>query len=376
MCNILFECLIMTDPTLAKLRELLLNEFSEDELKTLCAGIGIDYDKLTGTGTFGKTRALLDSARSQDKVRALQASVRELRPAAYEAAGFATVGVSEATTSTSEVAPQRPPSKATNTLWPWLALAAVIVVCLVAVLALLLPRLQGAGLAATANTPAGSVPSQLAETALPTETPPAIVEVTDALDKGAAEMTATLATAEPALLATVQTPSATTDATATPESTPEAITATASANATATPAPTVVSTDTHPSAIVIQDLNADLPRFYRGEVDAQAIERHWTGEALRSVVGFGTQRLPRAMRITPDQRNTLQVTYDYRNGPTLLRESANGAIVTSREYWRYATSTNPTEICETRDYVYELVRVDGQYKVSEFSSRIVGNGCE
>jgi hypothetical protein len=94
------------------------------------------------------------------------------------------------------------------------------------------------------------------------------------------------------------------------------------------------------------------------------------------VVGFGTQRLPRAMRIAPEQRNTLQVTYDYRNGPTLLRETVHGAIVTSREFWRYATSANPTEICETRDYVYELVRVDGEYKVSEFSSRIVGNGCE
>jgi hypothetical protein len=252
----------------------------------------------------------------------------------------------------------------------------IVVVCLVAVLALLLPRLQETSTALPANAAGVAQVSPTAITEVPTETPPAIVEVTDALDKGANEMTSTELTEAPASTSTADPSTATPESNTTPVT--EAVTATVAtvASSTATPVPTAIPSDTHPSAIVINDLNADLPRFYRGEVDAQAIEKHWTGEALRSVLGFGTQRLPRAMRITPDQRNSIEATYAYRNGPTLLRETANGAIVTSREYWRYATSANPTEICETRDYVYELIRVDGEYKVNEFSSRIVGNDCE
>jgi hypothetical protein len=253
----------------------------------------------------------------------------------------------------------------------------VILVCLIAGVALLVPRLQ------PARQPAMTLPAVETPT-LPavnlqaaTETPPAIVEVTDALDKGAGDMTL-VPTMDPNAPATA-TPvaPALTPATGTTPS-GEVVTATAGVleqTATAPAAPTATPTDTHPAVAVVGDLNAQLPRFYRGEVDVQAIQEHWTGEALRSVVGFGTLRLPRAMQIRPDQRNTLEATYVYRNGPTLTRETRDGAIATSREYWRYSTSANATEICETRDYVYSLVRVDGKYKVSEFSSRLVDSGC-
>jgi len=78
----------MTDQTLLKLRELLLNEFSELELISLCQDIGLDYHALPGAGTFGKTREMIEVARAQDKVRMLQSRVRELKPTAYVAAGF------------------------------------------------------------------------------------------------------------------------------------------------------------------------------------------------------------------------------------------------------------------------------------------------
>ena len=227
---------------------------------------------------------------------------------------------------------------------------------------LLLPRLQGnsqpaptvAAITAIASPTAGAANAGAA-----TETPPAIVEVTEALDKGAGELTSTVPAAD-ATAAPIETPTALIDSTAASGGIVITVTATSTpASATSTITPTTVPTDAHPSALVIGDLNEQLPKFYRGEVDVQAIQEYWTGEALRSVVGFGTLRLPRAMRIQPSQRNTLDVSYKYLNGPNLIRETTDGAVVTSREYWRYATSANPTEICETRDYVYNLVRVDG-----------------
>jgi hypothetical protein len=370
----------MTDPTPAKLRELLLNEFTEDELKALSASLNIDYDKLAGTGTFGKTRALLDTVKSQDKLRNLQAQIRELRPAAYEAAGFSTLVESEAIASADAPTTPIPLTRQTSkqqAMWPWIVLASVVLLCLIAGIALLVPRLQTANVAAPA-TQAQVVSSPTIETVnvvAATETPPAIVEVTDSLDKGAGEMTTTLPTIDPNAPAT-DTPVPPTTASAEATSTSVNVGAATTITPEVTATGSVVPTDTHPSSIVIGDLNAQLPQFYRGEVDVQAIQQYWTGEALRSVTGFGTIRLPRAMRIQPSQRNTLDVTYAYRNGPTLVRETRDGALVTSREYWRYATSANPTEICETRDYVYNMVRVDGQYKVSEFSSRLVDNGCD
>lgn len=372
----------MTDPTPAKLREILLNEFSEEELKALSASIDIDYDKLSGTGTFGKTRALIDTVKSQDKMRNLQARVRELRPAAYEAAGIGPAAVADALGATPAAPPaaSRTSPSSRPSLWPWIALALVILMCTIAGVALLAPRLQqAASVPAGATSATVSTPTSVsAIAATATETPPAIVEVTEALDKGAEALTTTV-DSEQSTPNVVETPLApakiaegnagagiviTVTATATPVSTAAALTT------TATPS------DTHPSVTVIRDLNNQLPAFYRGEVDAKALQQNWTGEALRSVVGFGMLRLPRAMRIQPSQRDTLKATYAYRREPTLTRETTDGAIVTSREYWDYATSANATEICETRDYVYNLVRVDGQYKVSEFSSRLVDSGCE
>lgn len=364
----------MTDSTPAKLRELLLNEFSEEELNALCVSLGIDYDKLAGTGTFGKSRALIDTAKSQDKLRALQAKVRELRPAAYETAGFATLAES-VTTETSAVAPVPASSRTISTrtsLWPWIALAAIVLLCTVAGMMLLLPRLQAANQPGT--TPTIAIATQMTPPADdPTETPPAIVEVTDSLDKGAGALTGT----EPALQVNATVVGG---AAIAPESTATTaaivITVTATPAATGAITSTTTATDTHLSIGVIRALNDQLPKFYTAEVDVQGLQRYWTGEALRSVVAFGTVRLPRAMRIQPSQRNTIQATYEYRREPALTRAGDDTAVVTSREFWRYATSANATVICEVRDYVYNLVRVDGQFKVSTFNSRIVESGCE
>ncbi len=368
----------MTDTTPAKLRELLLNEFSEEELNTLCASLGIDYDKLAGTGTFGKTRALIDTAKSQDKMRALQAKVRELRPVAYEAVGFTTPTESAAieTPATAAATGAQASSSKRASVWPWLALALVVLLCTVAGMLFLLPRLQAANQPAPAIASPVSAASTQQVIATATETPPAIVEATVSLDKGAGVLTDT----EAALDVTATT----TDTPNQPAAQNTATVAAVVITATATPTPasasstltaTATASDPHPSIGVIRGLNEQLPKFYTGEIEAQSLQQFWTGEALRSVVAFGTVRLPRAMRIQPSQRNTIQATFEYRRQPTLVRTAGDTAVVSSREFWRYSTSVNETTICEVRDYVYNLVQTDGKFRVSTFNSRIVESGC-
>lgn len=366
----------MTDPTLVKLRELLLNEFSEDELKALCASIDIDYEKLAGTGTFGKTRALLDTIRSQDKLRNLQAKVREAKPVAYEAAGFSTlIEIEDPLAMTTPPAPRSASSTRTS-YWPWLALALLVLLCTIVGVVSLLPRLQTANQPVVNATLPLSAATALSANSTATETPPAIVEVTDALDKGAGDLTGAESTPEAKPITADVTPTPAAESAETSVAVVITVTATSTPMGnTASISPTSAPTSTHPSIYAIRGLNDQLPKFYTGEVAVQDLQQFWTGEALRSVIAFGTLRLPRALRLQPSQRNTIQATYAYRREPALVRESGASAVVTSREFWRYATNANPIEICETRDYVYNLVRVDGQFKVSTFNSRLIESGC-
>ena len=368
----------MTDPTLAKLRELLLNR-CEAELAGLCQDIGLNYDALPGTGAFGKTREIVESARSNDRLRALQSRLRELRPEAYEAADLS---LPIASVATSTVAPTQPVAQTATKdtglrSLQMLALGLVVVLCAVVGLAVLLPRLnevtgaperqttaadatQPAPPGAPATAPADSGPAAPGEVLVPatTEVPAVVVPAVEPVPAGgqgspgsSANVTETLATPG----AIIGAPQVTT-----PES--------------AEPVTTTVAGES-PAIQTIRGLNAQLPAFYRGQASTKDLEEHWTGEALRSVTGFGNQRLPRAMRIQPSQRDSLNVSYEYLSPPTLTSNSGNGAVVTSL-VWRYANALNATQICETRDYTYNLVNEGGQFRVREFRSRLLNSGCQ
>ena len=144
-----------------------------------------------------------------------------------------------------------------------------------------------------------------------------------------------------------------------------------------TPGPSVTpnANESHPAAQVIRDLNQQLPQFYLGKATANDLQTYWTGEAWRSVVNFGTTKLPRVMRIPPATRSNLDVTYDYNTAPTLISERGKTATVSARETWRYANAASTIEICEMRDYVYTLVKDGGQFKVREFTSKLLKSGC-
>jgi len=141
------------------------------------------------------------------------------------------------------------------------------------------------------------------------------------------------------------------------------------------PTGTLAANQAHPAALMIRDLNEQLPQFYLGQATSEDLQKYWVGEAWRSVVGFGTTKLPRVMRIPLEQRGTLDVTYRYVQPPTLLSERGGVSTVTAREFWRYVNAAHAIEICEVRDYVYNVVEDQGLLKVRNFTSRLLQSGC-
>ncbi len=66
----------------AKLHALICKLFSEDELKTLCFEIGVEYDDLGGVGRAGKARELIQLCQRQDKIDPLCTAIQTARPTA------------------------------------------------------------------------------------------------------------------------------------------------------------------------------------------------------------------------------------------------------------------------------------------------------
>ena len=81
-----FKSISNTDPTRgeadfrAELRQRLTDHFSEDELRTLCFDMGLDYEDLTGEGKTGKARELVALVERQNNMARLIAQCRLLRP--------------------------------------------------------------------------------------------------------------------------------------------------------------------------------------------------------------------------------------------------------------------------------------------------------
>lgn len=356
----------MTDQTLLKLRELLLNEFSEPELIALCKDIGLDYETLPGAGTFGKTREIVEAARAQDKLRLLQSRLRELKPEAYAASMGAAVALAEVPAD--GAAPTKREEKAgapiPRVIVPLLALLALVLFA-----SLIFSRLGGG--AASQATPQAA--AEAASTEQPTLAPTGAIPTTQP------EIIATEAPPEnmPAALEEVPAaPTAATTADFTPTPPVESPTAESLPAPPASVATNTLSADeAHPAAMNVRQINDQLTLFYTGKASAQDLEYFWMDEALRAVVDFSNTRLLRAMRITADQRDALEITHDYLRAPIVTSETTNGAIVASREFWRYANSLNRNEVCEVRDYVYNMVRDGERYRVRSVQSRLVRSGC-
>ena len=65
---------------LSAIHQLLLTHFSEEELKTLCLGLGVDYDDLPTNGRMNKARELVTYLERRDRLDELRVAVRNVRP--------------------------------------------------------------------------------------------------------------------------------------------------------------------------------------------------------------------------------------------------------------------------------------------------------
>lgn len=65
---------------LVRLREMLVDRFSEEELRTLCFDMALDYDMLPGQGKGGKARELIAYLERRQRIDELIETVQRLRP--------------------------------------------------------------------------------------------------------------------------------------------------------------------------------------------------------------------------------------------------------------------------------------------------------
>jgi len=64
--------------------DILTNLFSEDDLRTLCFDIGVDYEQLPGSSKLGKARELILWCDRRDKLKRLYERVQAERPYLFE----------------------------------------------------------------------------------------------------------------------------------------------------------------------------------------------------------------------------------------------------------------------------------------------------
>jgi hypothetical protein len=316
----------MNEEQILKLREILLNEFSESELAELCKGLGLDYATLPGEGQFGKSREIIKALMAQDKVQTLRSRVRDLKPAAFDAAGF---------NAASDV-PES--NRKLPTKLAWLVLGLVGLLLLVCVLTFLLRP----------STPAAPSPTATVQ-----------VEVSPT---GAAVAQPTAAATQ----APTQ-PPAPTDTPAPPTATP--------VPPTETPAPTSTPTvsETNPAALAITEFNQQLVPYYQGKADDKSLTG-WTGSALRGVVAFSKGSLLKRLSITENERSLINSGVTYVIAPSVARIAGNTYTVTSREYWVYQTNARNV-VCETRDYTYIVIRTGEKFQITQSTGKPVSAKC-
>lgn len=360
----------MSEETIQKLREVMLNELGEADLRALCAGLGLNFDELSGLGVFGKTRSIVETARRHNLLPSLYARVRELRPEAFKADTFQQAqkasqmtAAPAASSDKSSPAPQRQPAKIepvanTNTetasgstlasVPPRVRMIGVIVatlVVLVTVLTIAQPRPAGpdaeTNAAPAANPPTEAAPQIAAETITPSEQ----TEIAASgvfTEPGATEAVATLPAPEQPAVAIE---------------------------------PTLNFSESHPAAQTVISMNQQLLDFYQGKFTTNDLRQYWRPPAYQIVINFASRTLLQRLGVNLAAGDPIEVDLQYVRAPALVALGNQTATTLSREYWRYTNPRTNRSLCETRDYSYIMVEEDGQYYVREFSGELISNVC-
>jgi hypothetical protein len=351
----------MNDPDLVRFRDFLIVEFNEEQLAALCQDIGLSYADLPGAGAFGKTRELIEIARSRHLLGALMNRTRELRPEAFKIANLKAESDSPAETS---------PGTA--------------------------PRNGGA-------TPAGSqgaVPDPLPVPvrATPQEERAALIAALTPRARLLAVLVAVLLLIVAALTIILPKPSLTSN-TASANATALAISATnmtAQAQVQPTLAPTVVDTATQAAAstavithtqaetattaadaaAAVRMINDQLVLFYTGQVDSNTIKAHFGAMPYRAVTSFAYTKLKRLIGVDLTKGDALSVTLRYEKDPEQTAASGSNFTVSSTEYWNYTNPKTNRSVCDTSSYVYTLSKNGDVFQVTGLKSAHVSDKCD
>lgn len=349
----------MNEESIRKLREVMLNELGESDLRAICADLGLNFDELGGLGVFGKTRSILEAARERNLLPSLAARVRELRPAAFQSE-------ERQPPIQSAPPPAAPPREAatvrpaTNTLPasragsilagipPRIRTTGVIVAALVVLMAALtLAQPRPAGPA--------SAPDSAPAAGLPTEAAPQIAAAETITPVEQAGISASGALTAPASIETTATPP--------PEQPAVAV------------QPTATFSESHPAAQTVIAMNQQLLDFYQGKVTSNDLRQYWRPPAYQIVVNFANRTLLQRLGVNLATGDPIEVDLQYVRAPALVALGNQTATTVSREYWRYTNPRTSRSLCETRDYSYIMVEEDGRYYVREFSGELISSAC-
>jgi hypothetical protein len=348
----------MNEQNLTQLRELLVKEFTEDELVALCQDVGINYAELPGMGAYGKTREIIAMAQARNVIDTLAARVNDLRPDAYKAARLPPMapqtpmgaalndptrlppeGVPAEVNDPVDREPYRPNNGVVSALSPrtrMIAIIVAVVLLAVAALTIILPK-------PGANTP-------------PTPTP---------------DMTATALALLPPTVQAVDVMTPTEGATSAEVAATSELSPSVDANATAAPA----ANQSHPAAQAITSINNQLIEFYTGKVPATDIKPYWGSSPYKVVTDFAYKTLKSKLGVDLAKGDEVSVTLRYEKQPELISENGDTSQVSTREYWGYTNPKTGRSICDTRDYTYTLLKNGDKYQVMGLRSKLVSARC-
>ncbi len=361
----------MNEETIQKLREVMLNELGEADLRALCADLGLNFDELGGLGVFGKTRSILEAARERNLLPSLSARVRELRPEAFKVEDFRPAmphGQTTVAPPASSVEPSSAPQHRPTEIGPvadtrtegetggvlasipsrvrTIGVIVAALVVLVAVLTIAQPRPASPDAETNAAPPAN----------LPTEASPGIAAAETITASEQTEIAASGALTEP-----------------------ESIEAGAPPPAPEQPAvsiePTPTLSESHPAAQTVITMNRQLLDFYHGKVTSNDLRQYWRPPAYQIVVNFANRTLLQRLGINLATGDPIEVDLQYVRAPAVVALGNQTATALSREYWRYTNPRTNRSLCETRDYSYIMVEEDGRYYVREFSGELISSAC-
>ncbi len=378
---------MMNEQDIQRIREILVREFSEEELIVLCRDIGVSYDGLAGMGPYGKTRELMNVVQEEHISRTLMHRVQQLRPQAYKDAGLETVEPERALTITPP--PQAGSPEAGETAAPreigssapeFLSKSPTVA-----------PGLREGDASAT-NHP-NPVSEKEASKPMNNDSRQSILPVRIRLI-GFIIVVLLLAVAAlsialqprkggtpvivpPTTVVTLQ--PATGALTTTNPLSPEVSTVVATPQPVVvedTPTPAGTISETHPASMAIRSINDTLVAFYGGKATTDDFKADFVAAKYQVIINFAYKTLKTKVGADLQKGDKLNVTLRYDKGPLLTAEKNGVATVVTQEYWVYINPANNKTYCDKAQYTYTLSKVGDAYQIRDLKSKPVSGKCE